>query len=132
MKERGVYFFICSISNYCCLGQKIAISVHERAPENPPPLPPSSLSPSPSPSPSQVPITSPQLSPKGSAPQPHGTNPPLPSTTTPRGNGSNSPMPSSTQGGKSNAVALVCGKSFIVSLGQLLSMLVTFLGFWVM
>ncbi|TKY45562.1 Mavicyanin protein [Spatholobus suberectus] len=50
LKERGVLFFICSISNYCCLGQKVVISVHERSLENPP-------SPSPSPSPSQVPVT---------------------------------------------------------------------------
>ena len=46
LRERGVMFFICNIPNYCCLGQKIVISVHEGSIEKPP---------SPSPSPSQVP-----------------------------------------------------------------------------
>ncbi|RDX95977.1 hypothetical protein CR513_21426, partial [Mucuna pruriens] len=120
LKERGVLFFICSISNYCCLGQKIVISVHEHVPpsQNPP-------SASPSPSPSQVPTISPQLPPNGSSPQPHGSNgtsnPPSPTTNT---SGGNSPVPSSTQRGKANAVALQGGTSFTVS------MLAAFLGFW--
>ncbi|KAK7278582.1 hypothetical protein RJT34_23614 [Clitoria ternatea] len=98
LKEKGMLFFICSISNYCCIGQKIAISVHERSSQNPP---------TPSPSPSQVPT----ISPKGSAPQPHGTggrsNPPTSTTNT------TSPP---TQEGKSNAVALVFERSASVLL----------------
>lgn len=128
LRERGVMFFICNIPNYCCLGQKIVISVHK-----------DSLEKTPSPSPSQVPITiSPHpSSPNASAPQPHGSSsgmssPPSPTTNTSGGNGGNSPGPSSTQEGKSNAVALVGGRSFTVSLGQLLSMLGAFFGLWVM
>lgn len=128
LRERGVLFFICNIPNYCCLGQKIVISVHK-----------DSLEKTPSPSPSQVPITiSPHpSSPNASAPQPHGSSsgmssPPSPTTNTSGGNGGNSPGPSSTQEGKSNAVALVGGRSFTVSLGQLLSMLGAFFGLWVM
>ncbi|KAG5078194.1 hypothetical protein JHK82_056889 [Glycine max] len=128
LRERGVLFFICNIPNYCCLGQKIVISVHK-----------DSLEKTPSPSPSQVPITiSPDpSSPNASAPQPHGSSsgmssPPSPTTNTSGGNGGNSPGPSSTQEGKSNAVALVGGRSFTVSLGQLLSMLGAFFGLWVM
>ncbi|KAK7391550.1 hypothetical protein VNO78_19966 [Psophocarpus tetragonolobus] len=126
LKERGVLFFICSVPNYCSLGQKIVISVHERSFENPPSL---------SPSPSQVPTTiPPQLSTNGSAPQPHGSSgissPPPSTRTTPGGNAGDSPLPSSTQEGKSSA--LVDGTSFAVFLGQLLSMLAAFLGFWVM
>ncbi|CAJ1976599.1 unnamed protein product [Sphenostylis stenocarpa] len=121
LKEKGVLFFTCSISNYCCLGQKIAISVHEGSSQNPPSPSPS---PSPSPLPSQVPIiiSPPQLSPNGSAPQPHGSSgisSPQPSTgNTSGGNGGNSPVPSSTQDDVNNAVALACGISFSLSLGK--------------
>ncbi|XP_061362263.1 cucumber peeling cupredoxin-like [Gastrolobium bilobum] len=117
LKEKGMLFFTCTISNYCCLGQKIAIFVHEQNPPSPPP------------SPSQPPI-SPHLSPNGSAPQAHGiSNPPATPTIS---NVSPSPVPSSTQEEKSSAVPLVCETSFIVSLGALLFVLGTFfLGFWV-
>ncbi|KAL2324989.1 hypothetical protein Fmac_024047 [Flemingia macrophylla] len=125
MKERGVLYFTCSISNYCCLGQKIVIYVQDSPP--PPPPPPQS------PSPSQAPITiSPQLSPNGSAPQPYGSSPPSPTTNTPGTDGGNPPGPTSTPGGNSNAVALVGGRSFTESLGPLLSMLGALLGFWMM
>jgi len=119
-----VLFFTCSISNYCCLGQKIAISVHEP--------------PSPSPSPSQVPIIipPPQLSPNASAPQPHGStgmsSPPPSTGNTSGGDVGNSPVPSSTQDDANNAMALIGGRSFTLSLAQVLSILVAFFGFWVM
>ncbi|XP_057426419.1 early nodulin-55-1-like [Lotus japonicus] len=114
LKEKGVYFFTCSILNYCCLGQKIIISVHENSPQNPP---------TPSPPISQVPSISPQ-----SSPPPLGmSNPPsnMPNGT----DGGNSPVPASThEGEKSNAVALMCRTSFMRGLSSLLA---TFLGFWV-
>ncbi|ESW16208.1 hypothetical protein PHAVU_007G137400 [Phaseolus vulgaris] len=129
LKERGELFFTCSISNYCCLGQKIMISVHEGSSQNPP---------SPSPSPSQVPIiiSPPQLSPNGSAPQPHGSSgmssPPPSTGSTSGGNVGNPPVPPSTQNDENNAMALVGARSFTLSLGQVLSIIGAFFGFWVM
>ncbi|XP_029128540.1 early nodulin-55-1-like [Cajanus cajan] len=124
LKERGVLYFTCSISNYCCLGQKIVIYVHDRPLPPPPPQ---------SPSPSQAPITiSPQLSPNALVPQPQGSSPPSPTTNTPGTNGGNPPVPSSPREGKSNAVALIGGRSFIVPMWPLLSMVGVFFGFWMM
>ena len=123
-------FFTCSISNYCCLGQKVVISVHEGSSPKPP-----SPSLSPSPSPSQVPIiiSPPQLSPNGSAPQPHGSSgmssPPPPAGNTSGGNAGNSPVPSSTQGHVNNAMTLASGRSFTLSLGQVLSIIGVSLAF---
>ncbi|KAK7255806.1 hypothetical protein RIF29_29227 [Crotalaria pallida] len=127
LKEKGNLFFTCSIGNYCCLGQKIAITVHEHI--------------APSPPPSQAPSSSPN----GSAPHPIIPTPassisPMPAnSTTPPGGGNHkggiSPVPaSSSQGEKSSAVALVYRTStFDVSLGSLLIMFGSFLGlFWVM
>jgi hypothetical protein len=120
LKERGVYYFICSVSNYCTLGQKVIIDVHQIPPQNPP-------TPSASP-PQQVPKISPQLSPNGSAPQPSGgtSSPPapinVPSPTPLGGNVGCPPTPSSIHGVKSNidVALLVC------------AMFGTFLGFWIM
>ncbi|XP_010090483.2 cucumber peeling cupredoxin [Morus notabilis] len=55
LHERGVFYFICNFSNYCDLGQKIAITVHDCREVYPP-------SPSPSPSPAST-ITPPSLPP---------------------------------------------------------------------
>ncbi|KAJ4971004.1 hypothetical protein NE237_004103 [Protea cynaroides] len=38
--EEGVYYFICSVANYCVLGQKVSVAVH-RCSAVPPSLPPS-------------------------------------------------------------------------------------------
>lgn len=121
LKERGIYYFICSVSNYCTLGQKVIINVHQIPPQNPP-------TPSASPPQHQVPKISPQLSPNGSAPQPSGgtSNPPapinVPSPTPVGGNVGCPPTPSSIHGVKSNidVALLVC------------AMFGTFLGFWMM
>ncbi|KAF3434418.1 hypothetical protein FNV43_RR25521 [Rhamnella rubrinervis] len=51
LSESGVFYFMCNISNYCILGQKISITVHDCPTHNP-----SVLSPSPSPSPSPPPV----------------------------------------------------------------------------
>ncbi|CAL0321209.1 unnamed protein product [Lupinus luteus] len=114
LKEKGTLFFVSTISNYCCLGQKIAITVH------PPPLPP--LSPSSAPSPSRVPL------PPTSAPA--SSISPVPANSTAPGgnnNGGNSP----TQGEKSNAMALVYRTStFNVSIWRILSMFGCFIGLW--
>jgi len=105
------------------------ISVHEGSSQNPP---------SPSPSPSQVPIiiSPPQLSPNGSAPQPHGSSgmssPPPSTGSTSGGNVGNPPVPPSTQNDENNAMALVGARSFTLSLGQVLSIIGAFFGFWVM
>jgi hypothetical protein len=117
LKEKGVYYFICSVSNYCTLGQKISILVHEIAPQNPP-------TPSASPPLQQAPKISPKISPNGSAPQP--SIPPasinVSSPTTQGGNEGCPPTPSSIQGVKNNidVTLLVC------------AMFGTFLGFWLM
>ncbi|WJX13835.1 hypothetical protein P8452_04180 [Trifolium repens] len=117
LKEKGVYYFICSVSNYCTLGQKITILVHEIAPQNPP-------TPSASPPLQQAPKISPKISPNGSAPQP--SIPPASinvSSPTPQGgNEGCPPTPSSIQGVKNNidVTLLVC------------AMFGTFLGYWLM
>ncbi|XP_042521315.1 mavicyanin-like [Macadamia integrifolia] len=63
----GVYYFICSVGNYCVLGQKVSVTVHPTSPTlpspppspSPPPLPPPPTSaPSPPPSPLPPPPTS--------------------------------------------------------------------------
>lgn len=45
LTEKGVFYFICNISNYCRLGQKVSVIVEEKAVDIAP-----NLSPSPSPS----------------------------------------------------------------------------------
>ncbi|XP_015876471.3 cucumber peeling cupredoxin [Ziziphus jujuba] len=53
LKQEGVFYFICNISNYCILGQKISITVHNYCPIHNPPSP--SPSPSSSPTPTSFP-----------------------------------------------------------------------------
>ncbi|KAL6989178.1 hypothetical protein U1Q18_014930, partial [Sarracenia purpurea var. burkii] len=31
LMERGVFYFICSVSNYCALGQRLDVAVHRRS-----------------------------------------------------------------------------------------------------
>ena len=53
--DKGVLYFITNVSNYCSLGQKISISVHECAcPVNEPPSAPSVSPPPPAVPPSSV------------------------------------------------------------------------------
>ncbi|KAF4401209.1 hypothetical protein G4B88_014050 [Cannabis sativa] len=55
LTQQGVLYFICNLSNYCNLGQKIAITVHDCPKTNPPsPAPTIPASPPPSPAPSTV------------------------------------------------------------------------------
>ncbi|CAL5209012.1 unnamed protein product [Lathyrus oleraceus] len=60
LKEIDVYYFICSVSNYCTLGQKIMIDVHRISLQ---------ITPTPSASPPKI---SPRSLPNGYAPQPSG------------------------------------------------------------
>lgn len=78
--EKGVFYFISNVSNYCSLGQKISISVHEcSCPFNQPPsapTPPPSVSPLPAavPPPYSAQVISPAPSPigyNGSSPEAH-------------------------------------------------------------
>ncbi|XP_059669094.1 blue copper protein-like [Cornus florida] len=39
--EKGVFYFVCSVSNYCTLGQKVAITVSKWSPGSAPTSPPS-------------------------------------------------------------------------------------------
>ncbi|KAE8037963.1 hypothetical protein FH972_010512 [Carpinus fangiana] len=69
LTERGVFYFISNFSNYCALGLKLSVKVHDcprRSPRTPPPSP----SPLPAP-PSSSPVPSPRA--RG------GSNPPVPS-----------------------------------------------------
>ncbi|KZV55260.1 cucumber peeling cupredoxin-like [Dorcoceras hygrometricum] len=47
LTEKGVFYFVCNISNYCSLGQKVSVIVEEKSKKIAP-----NSSPSPSPSPS--------------------------------------------------------------------------------
>lgn len=122
LTQKGDIYFICNISNNCCLGQKIAVTVHDCSPQNPP-----------SPSPSRAPIL-PLLPPKGSAPPPKGSggnSPRTSPTLSPGSNGGHSPEPSSPdQGEKSLAAGLIRRTSFGFSTGAILSVFAPFLGFW--
>ncbi|XP_019427145.1 PREDICTED: cucumber peeling cupredoxin-like [Lupinus angustifolius] len=118
LKEKGNLFFTCTISNYCSLGQKVAITVHENIP------PCSPLPPLPTPSPPPPPPPTPTPSPP---PLPTPSISPVPPPNTP------TPVPeSSNQGDKSSAVTLVYRTStFNVSMWKLLSLFGSFLGFWI-
>ncbi|MED6109742.1 hypothetical protein PIB30_036391 [Stylosanthes scabra] len=114
LNQRGSIFFVCSISNYCCLGQKLAVAVHQRNQTKPPSPSPSRISP-----PSQAP-----------APPPNGTaighSPPSPLPPSPSdSNGSDGNNPSSNK--PNNAVALLVGGT---SLSVHLLMPLLLLGFW--
>ena len=118
LNESGDFYFMCNHSNYCCLGQKIAITVHECSGKIPPSPSPSAL---PSPSSSPVP-TVPRRGPAGTGGR---TNPPVPVVSpafVPSRNGGYSPLPSSTKGEKSMANALFTKKIF--------SRFAALVGFW--
>jgi hypothetical protein len=69
LTEKGVYYFISNFSNYCALGLKVSIKVHDCRKRSQP-------IPSPSPSPLLAPpSSSPALSPRTRG----GSNPPVPS-----------------------------------------------------
>ncbi|KAJ7974818.1 cucumber peeling cupredoxin-like [Quillaja saponaria] len=103
LTHRGVFYFICNISNYCSLGQKISVTVHNyRSPDNPTPAP----LPSPSPPPtSPVPISSPSSPPKGSVTPPTGTYYPSPH------NGTYSPEPTAAPVERERSMAFALGGS---------------------
>ncbi|XP_068650565.1 blue copper protein-like [Aristolochia californica] len=79
LAEVGVYYFICSVANYCLLGQKLSVVVHSLIPapplQQPPPFSPS-LSPAWPPHPSSPPVdpTSPAPA-HGSLPVPSSSAP---------------------------------------------------------
>ncbi|RYR37911.1 hypothetical protein HN873_029922 [Arachis hypogaea] len=106
LNQNASFFFVCTIANYCCLGQKLAVSVHQRTHNNKPP------SPSPSPSPSPLPSHAP--------PPPTPPLPLPPSASNSNGSAGNPPPSSNTT---NNAVAF--GTNFSVHLLPLL-----LLGFW--
>ncbi|KAJ4849630.1 hypothetical protein Tsubulata_017739 [Turnera subulata] len=45
LSEAGVFYYICNISNYCHLGQKVSVVVHKRSMNYPPSPSPSSSAP---------------------------------------------------------------------------------------
>ncbi|KAL5568665.1 hypothetical protein UlMin_025240 [Ulmus minor] len=67
LTEIGVFYFVCNISTYCNLGQKVDVTVHDCSEETPPPppLPPLAVPPQ-SPPYYAGPVSSPILSPIGS------------------------------------------------------------------
>lgn len=69
LTEKGVYYFISNFSNYCALGLKISIKVHD-CPRRSQSTPPPSSSPLPA-----TPSSSPAPSPRTRG----GSNPPVPS-----------------------------------------------------
>ncbi|KAF7811537.1 cucumber peeling cupredoxin-like [Senna tora] len=133
LSKRGKFFFICNISNYCCSGQKIAISVHESSSQTPP-----SPSPSPSPPPPAS-ATSPSSPPIGpcctvaTSPSPSPSESSINSMPSPSSNGNggyNSPEPSTRDvGEKSIGVSLQQATNFSFSVKNLFSMFATLLAF---
>ncbi|EEF47929.1 cucumber peeling cupredoxin [Ricinus communis] len=69
LNEEGVFYYICNISNYCDLGQKLTIVVHKHSIDYPP-----TPSPSPSPLPLPPPHVLPSLAPEPSLGNGQGTN----------------------------------------------------------
>ncbi|XP_062174643.1 early nodulin-20-like [Alnus glutinosa] len=69
LTEKGVYYFISNFSNYCALGLKISVKVHDC---------PKRSQPTPSPSPSPL-LAPPSSSPAPSPRRRGGSNPPVPS-----------------------------------------------------
>lgn len=45
--EQGVFYYVCTVLNYCSLGQKLMVSVDKSSPPPPPATSPSSPTPSP-------------------------------------------------------------------------------------
>lgn len=48
LMEEGVFYFICSIANYCSLGQKFSVVVHRESEKNDSSISAPNLSPTPS------------------------------------------------------------------------------------
>ncbi|KAK2634545.1 hypothetical protein Ddye_029337 [Dipteronia dyeriana] len=68
LKEAGVFYFLCNLSNYCDLGQRISIIVHDPPHANSPPSPSPSPLPtilSPTPVPCSLPLPPTATSPAG-------------------------------------------------------------------
>ncbi|CAI0549665.1 unnamed protein product [Linum tenue] len=78
LSHAGVFYYICNVSNYCDLGLRLAVVVHQRPPAAPPLIIPSSPAspprfspPPPPPVPPHAPISQPSPYP-GLAPEPAG------------------------------------------------------------
>ncbi|KAL5800517.1 hypothetical protein ACOSQ4_033401 [Xanthoceras sorbifolium] len=124
LKEAGVFYFLCNLSNYCELGQKICIIVQDRHANFPPtptpsPLPvvtPPVLSPIPVPTaPSPLPVTpptvlSPEPSPAGNRDGSESPPPPVP------GRSDQAPSPTTDLGhtfSSSNGCSCSVGSGFV-------------------
>ncbi|CAL1406514.1 unnamed protein product [Linum trigynum] len=76
LSHTGVFYYICNVSNYCDLGLRVAVVVHQRPPAAPPliipsspaPLPPATTAPHPPASP--LPLTPASPSPPRFSPPP--------------------------------------------------------------
>ncbi|CAI0449290.1 unnamed protein product [Linum tenue] len=76
LSHAGVFYYICNVSNYCDLGLRVAVVVHQRPPTAPPliipsspaPLPPATTAPHPPASP--LPVTPASPSPPPPSPVP--------------------------------------------------------------
>ncbi|KAM1027257.1 hypothetical protein ACFX13_040791 [Malus domestica] len=114
LEEKGVFYYICNISTYCSLGQKISIKVNECPCPLPSP-PPSSPPPA---SPTPVPPSSPPLisTPPPSPSSPNGSQPPYVQVTSP----APSPVDNGSPEGPSNSAALMHKGLFGVGFGVLL------------
>ncbi|PON70241.1 Phytocyanin domain containing protein [Parasponia andersonii] len=115
LTERGVFYFICNFSNYCSLGQKIDITVHDCRESYPPAPAPSPVSP-PSPAPA---VVAPSLTPYNNGSGQPSVKVPSPAPP-PIGNGDalvdNAPAPE-------NSAAIMSGGrlSFVSSIGSIVS-----------
>ncbi|VVA38594.1 PREDICTED: cucumber peeling [Prunus dulcis] len=115
LREKGVFYYMCNISNYCSLGQKISIAVNECPCATPSPSPPSPPRASPPPVP---PSSSPHI--PALPPSPDNSQPPYVQVT--------SPAPSTVDNGSpqgpSNSAALTHKGVLLGWLSQLVLLLV--------
>ena len=115
LTEQGFFYFICNFSNYCSLGQKIAITVHEYCREAYPPAP--------APTPALPPSPAPMIITPSSPPYNNGSDQPsapVPSPSrTPIANGS---MPEDNAPAPVKSEAISCGRKFrFYSVGSIIS-----------
>ncbi|KAM6600506.1 hypothetical protein CsatA_020115 [Cannabis sativa] len=106
LTQPGVLYFICNLSNYCNLGQKIAITVHDCPITNPPsPAPAIPAPPSPAPSTVRSPPSSPSPPPYNNGSR-HGEPAPSPAVnpSPSAGNGRHSPENNAPKANKSAAI----------------------------
>lgn len=98
LNKKGMFYFLCNVSNYCSLGLKVLIVVHECSLESPTP------SSSPSPSPSRVTVAPPAYhsSPYG-PPVPSSRPTPIPMRS-PSGNNNTPKTPLSHKSGSSKVM----------------------------